>query len=228
MNIIHTIHARCTCKVLADPNRALPCPDGSERRLMARMIAAGSCAPHHYPCHESHQRGVQDAPVPWRFHALPGSVCRQLRTRVGRLDGPVEITLRLLGAANGLIMVTWLPDPAEAEDADNPDGAGNRNAGGPGLFDATRRNMEHIAATAAAVQNMLLVATEAGVPTFWSSGGPILLGSKAWSWLAIPEDQVLLGAVYLFPRETGPATVKPGARAGLKGEPTAWSRWVEL
>lgn len=182
---------------------------------MARMMDAAHTAPHHFPCHQSHRVTDAESVVPWRFYALDGAACREIRVRVTGLEGPIDTTLGLLGAADGLIVVTWLPDPADAPAMD-------------ALFDPTRRNMEHIAAAAAAVQNMLLVATEAGTRTFWSSGGPILQSDVVRTWLGIPSEQVMLAAVYLYPPVVGDAVVKPGARRAFSGSATDCTSWVSV
>jgi len=183
-------------------------------------MAAGGRAPHHFPCHESHRTPPLDAEVPWRFHALTAPACRTLRERITAFEGPTATTLGLLGAADGLIVATWLPEPDENTPNDSPDPSR--------LFAPTRRNMEHIAATAAAIQNMLLAATDAGVSIFWSSGGPFILRDEVLRRMGIPPEQVVLGAVYVYPSETGDAQVKPGARHGTAGPPSGWSRFVEL
>jgi nitroreductase len=145
---------------------------------------------------------------------LTGASCRRLMVRVSQAE-PGGKVARMLAVADGLILVTWLPDPP-AVPTDPPQ-----------LFDPTRRNMEHIAATAAAIQNMLLTATATGVHTYWSSGG-LLRDQPMLDSLSIPPEQVLLGAVYLFPPEAPSATTKTGALRGRQGEPGHWMRWVSL
>lgn len=217
MTVSELIQSRTTTKVLADPDRPLPTPDGSERAVIEAMMTAAHAAPHHFPCHDSHRPVEGDSPVPWRFYALDGAACRALRDVVVDFEGKTETTLRLLGATDGLIVVTWLPEPrSEAE----PAGDGT-------MFDGTRRNMEHVAAAAAAVQNMLIVATDAGRRSFWSSGGPILLSPAARRTLGIPEAEIILAAVYLAPNDTSGTDSRPGARRAHAGPVESCSRWVE-
>ncbi len=226
-DLLQIIAERRTTKVLAPPDAPLPLAPSSAAPLLTRMLTAGGHAPYHHVCHEVHREDPGSSPAPFRFHVVDAASCRALAARIGNLDGPVAKTVGLLGAADGCILANWLPDPA-----DEP--AGDTEVGGPvvGLdrppFAPTRRNIEHVAATAAAIQNMLLVATEAGVRSFWSSGGPYLGRGDVRGWLGIPEREVLLGAIYLFPAETGPAEVKPGAHRGKAGAFEAWSRWVSL
>ncbi|MEM7416832.1 MAG: nitroreductase family protein [Gemmatimonadota bacterium] len=216
MTLLDTIRLRRTTKVLAPADAPLPVPDGSERTLLSTMLEAGQEAPHHFPCHDCHRPEEDGALEPWRFYVLDGAACRALRSEIEGWDGKVETTMRLLGGTDGLIIVTWLPDPAEGT---LPDGA---------AFAPTRRNMEHIAAASSAIQNMLLVATEAGRETFWASGGPILLSSAARAKVGIPTAEVVLGTIYLAPESAGVADVKPGSRRDVRGAAEACTRWVSF
>jgi nitroreductase len=182
---------------------------------MAELMELGACAPFHYPCHESHRGGDLDSPAPWRFYALPGARCRELMRRLEGHPGKVHKILRLLAGADGLIVVTWLPDPAEG-------GLPDRTA-----FAATQRNVEHIAASAAATQNILLAATERGIENYWSSAGPVLGGREVLGELGVAEGELLLSAIFLTAQELPDAERTPGANRGAVGPSSSWSRWVE-
>lgn len=69
--------------------------------------------------------------------------------------------------------------------------------------------MEHLAAASSAVQNILLGATSKEIPNYWSSGG-VLREKSFFDYLGIPEIEILLGAVFLFPQDTKDAEVKNG------------------
>ena len=71
-------------------------------------------------------------------------------------------------------------------------------------FAATLANMEHIAAAAAAIENLLLAATARGVSNYWSSGG-VLRSQIVRQLLAIPPAEIVLGAIFFFPKEFGDA-----------------------
>lgn len=209
------IRARRTTKFRVDPDRPLPPPDDSVRSLVEELVDLGATAPHHFPCHTDHQRGPLDSPAPWRFHCLTGPACRRLMSYVLTLDGLVDKLAALLAAADGLILATWLPDPPSAPLPPES------------LFEPTKRNMEHVAGVAAAVQNILLAATARGVETYWASGGPLRRPEVARR-LGIAADEVLLGAVFLFPTpDAEQGEVKPGARRGSAGPRESWMRWVE-
>jgi nitroreductase len=119
----------------------------------------------------------------------------------------------MLAAATALIQVTWLPTPSK----------------GPfeGLFEPSIVNMEHIAATAAAAQNLVLAAKARGIPSYWSSGGA-LRDREAFGWLDIPEREILLGSVYLFPSDLEPCETTGGSLREQRGDVTTWAQWVEL
>ena len=122
----------------------------------------------------------------------------------------------MLAGADALIQATWLPDPIL--DDNPPDDV---------AFIGSQRNMEHIAGAAAAVQSFLLLATEAGYRTYWSSGG-VLRSAEIFDQLGIPQQQMLLGSVFLFPQDVGGAQIKPGAWHDKRGTPAGWSTWCEV
>ena len=125
----------------------------------------------------------------------------------------------MLAAACGLLQVTWLPDEGTIK--------GDVTAKDAPVFDGTLRNMEHIAAASAFVQSLLLAADAQGFRTYWSSGGP-LRGGEVFSLLGIPDTQLLIGSVFLFPADPKDADVRPGALANARGEVGDWSRIVEI
>ncbi len=77
--------------------------------------------------------------------------------------------------------------------------------------------MEHIAAASAAIQNLLLAATARGISNYWSSGG-VLRSAQVFQQLGIPRQQILLGAIFLFPSEIGDAE--------LSDQQTARASWL--
>lgn len=202
------IRERRTIKVLADA----PFPEADARRVVEELAATAGWAPFHRVAARVHQESGLASIVPWRFYLLDARACRALREALLARGDRSKIP-RMLAAASALVMATWLPNPPK----------------GPvdGLFEATEENMEHVAAAAAAVQNLLLAATARGMPSYWSSAGP-LRGPEAFGWMGIPAGEILLGAVFLFPAETGDAEVNPGSHRDRRGEPADWSRWVEL
>ena len=125
----------------------------------------------------------------------------------------------MLAAADYLLQVTWLPDPESGpvQPAESPEL----------VFSGTLRNMEHLAAAAAFAQSLLLGASSCGYKTYWSSGGA-LRKPQVFEWLGIPDNQILIGSIFLFPGETGTADVKPGAMAEKRGSLADWSKPVSI
>ena len=143
---------------------------------------------------------------------LDAAACRQVRKLL--LDnGDTSKIPRMLAAATTLIQVTWLPNPAKE--------------GGEGLFEPTVANMEHIAAASASIQNLLLAATARGIPSYWSSGGA-LRERAFFAQLGIPDREVLLGSVFLFPAELENTENVPGKLREKRGATAEWARWARI
>ncbi|MEM9354008.1 MAG: nitroreductase family protein [Planctomycetota bacterium] len=208
------IQDRRTLKVLADPESPWEAPDPAVRDRLAELLQAASHAPFHYPADQSHRTEPLTSPVPWRFHVLDGEACRRLLERLLSEDIESGKIANMLAAADALVLATWLPDPQEPALAFQE-------------FAPTLRNMEHIAAASAAVQNLLLLATAVGSNNYWSSGG-VLRSERVYDWAGIDPKQIMLGAVFLFPQDTGTADAKPGANRGRQGPAPSWLRWADL
>lgn len=221
-----TIKTRSTLKVMVDETAPWPCPAGNGRDLLVELMDYGSWAPFHYECHAIHRQGLQDSPVPWRFHALDTPTCRELLRRLREHEIQTGKIGGMLAAATGMIMATWLPDPSSSKDQAEGSASGT-SAAEFQSFAPTLRNMEHIAAASAAIQNVLLVATENQLHNYWSSGGK-LRSEQVYDWLEIPKSQVLLGAIFVFPQQTSGAVTKTGAWRNKRGERSRWSRGVVL
>lgn len=208
------IKARHTLKVLAEPETPWDVPAPAIREQISELLQAVSYAPFHFGAHTDHCQEPLTSPVPWRFHMLDGQNCRQLLERLNAEKIASGKIANMLAAADALVLATWLPDPQD-ERLEFQE------------FAPTQRNMEHIAAASSAIQNLLLLATAGGWNTYWSSGG-VLRSELVYEWTEIDSQQVLLGAVFLFPSDTASATVKPGANRDRQGPTSSWSRWVTL
>jgi nitroreductase len=216
MELRKAIETRKTEKVLADAGSPWEVPEAGLRDRVNALLGVATNAPYHKPADESHRAEGLTSIVPWRFHVLDGEQCRKLIAKLDGIDKPAGKIPNMLAAADALVMTTWLPNPsADSEKQDFQ------------CFDPTLQNMEHIAAASAATQNLLLLATEAGWKNYWSSGG-ILRSKEVYELLQIPESQILIGAIFLFPEDTRTADVKPGGLRDRKGEASQWSRWVSL
>ena len=83
---------------------------------------------------------------------MTSGTCRKLAGQLQSMDPPPGKIINMLWAAEALIIMTWLPDvfgdqPQEREIEPLP-------------FTGNLRNMEHIAASSAAIQNVLIGATQ--------------------------------------------------------------------
>lgn len=212
-HVDEAIRRRVTTKVFSSE----PQPECGTRETIEELISAAGWAPFHRPCQTEHQiAGGLSGIVPWRMYALDAAACRKLRTLL-----PEEASGKMpsmLAAADALVQVTWLPN-LQSEDFKAAKGQ---------LFEPTLANMEHIAAASAAIQNFLIAATARGIRSYWSSGGAHLRDARQQELLGIPSGEILLGAIFLFPSETGDLKVVGSKLRQERPEKSKWSRWVEL
>ena len=204
---------RATAKVLGDPDAPAPA-QGATRAAVERLLADAGTAPFHYARSEA-ERGPLPSPVPWRAWALDAPACRALLARIRAAGLGAGIVADMLAMADALVLVTWRPAGARRAESDPS-----------GPFDGTLVAMEHVAAGGAMIQSLLLAATAAGHRTYWSSGG-VLRGAPVWDWLGVPHEELLLGAVFLFPTEGGRET-RPGKWRDVRGTVEDWSAWCEV
>lgn len=219
MKTEEAIASRKTLKVRANPEKPFSLQkDASFKKEIEELIRLAGNAPFHYESDAHHRsEGKLKGSEPWRFHALDGESCRDLLVSLNE-DKPLKSSMgikQMLAAADALILVTWLPEQTSRL---------QRNAFYPNV-----KNMEHIAATGAAIQNLLLAATSKGITNYWSSGGS-LRKPKMLEALGIPDDEILLGAVFLFPDEFDEEVVeiKLGKNRDKRGPMKDWMNWVSL
>lgn len=224
-DIDQIIRERKTAKILRDPAH---CTDLSPeiaatmRQALQELIEVAGWAPFHKVADkEAHRRGEMTSPVPWRFYVLEKPACCQLVQFIkhqaehqpdsnwsSAWDSKIPA---LLTGCSALIQVTWLPDPPE----------------NPGQPELTERNIEHIAAASAAVQNLLLAAQARDLYNYWSSGG-ILNDDEVFDYLGIPCNQMLLGAIFLMHPDQPYDENRPGGLRDQRETVADWSTWVTL
>ncbi|MCS6801594.1 MAG: nitroreductase [Chloroflexota bacterium] len=180
MSVQEAIRARRTIKEYR--------PDPVPRQLIETVLQAAAWAPNHH------------LTQPWRFIVLEGAAripLAELRRALKRRE------LREKGAP---------PDQVEAEAAES----GAKLLRAPVLIvvacqqigDTVRRE-EDYSATAAAIQNMLLAATELGLGTFWTSG-PLALAPETNALFDLDPSDRIVGIIHLgFPAETPAPTHRP-------------------
>ena len=208
------VRTRRTEKVLAslEDRAAVPVEIEAKNKFFVRAaIKTAGWAPFHYP------RNVDGISEPWRVHVLWNAQARALSRY---LSEELRLTSKepLLAAACGaLVLINWIPENADDSlgQCEDP---------------VVVRNEEHLAATSAMVQNLLLALTAQGMGNYWSSGGK-LRGKEAFDYLGIPEEERLLAAVFIeYPEMQdaafGEPVRKPGALREKRGD--GWIREVSL
>jgi hypothetical protein len=208
MKLLEIIKNRKTEKILGSVSSPLKnSPVNYDITLWLESIAY---SPFHYPCDISHQQGNLKSIMPWRFYILDSSSCRKLLDYY--IQNGIETAKigQMLATCDYLIQATWLPDSTETNQ----------------LFDPTLQNMEHIAAGSAAIQNLLLIATEAQVPNYWSSGG-VLRSEETFDFLKISKNEILLGGIFLFPNNTQDTQTVNGAWRHKRGEVNQWAKFID-
>ncbi len=218
---------RKTQKILA--NEPWPVDETKKeglKKTIEALLDLAQYAPYHYKIQEDYYTNSKlTSCVPWRFYVLDTKACRNLYTHIKNPNIKKDKIRDMLGAADALLMVTWLPHPSR-KDIKNPNPERDFE---PIPFEGNGVNMEHIAAASCAIQNVLIGATARNIPNYWSSGGK-LRDKAARDYLKIPLEEVLLGAIFLFPEDAQErqATIIPGAKRHDGKEKTTWSTWLDL
>ena len=119
---------------------------------------------------------------------------------------------KMLNACGALVLLTWI---AEEREEDNSKVA--------------EVNREHLAATAAAAQNLLLALEARGLGTYWSSGGA-LGAPEVFQKLGIATAEALLAAVFVdYPFLSQQANVEriAGKNREKRSPAIRWSRRID-
>ncbi len=205
------IRNRKTTKVISiDADRLPLAPDVqvSGDRQLAECIETAGWAPFHYA------RNVDGIPEPWRFHVLAKAACSQLASEIGTLVEmkPSAKMPQLLRGCSALVLATWLPQ--------NSDNISDLDA-----KKLRQVNEEHLAATAAAVQNLLLLCESLGWSSYWSSGR-LLCEAPVFDRLGISFSEKLIAAVFVRYSQVSDQKVKAiyGKHRDSRTKPIAWSR----
>lgn len=210
-SVSQAISERRTVKVIAEND--LPQTDSTVTRAeIDSLLDIAGWAPFHQPSHVAHRSGeLKEIIEPWRVYKFDAPLCRKVAADISPEDNP-GIIPGMLKAADCLLNVTWLPDPGSEYTAPE--------------FAPTERNMEHIAAASAFVQNILVAATAKNITTYWSSGG-VFKTEKYKTLYGIPEQEILLGSIFLFPDNADDCEHRVGKLRDKRHGATGWSRWVE-
>jgi len=224
-SIDEIIRNRRTKKVLGDPSKKMIVDDEFNKQLW-EAVEVAQWAPFHYPCHETHRTAGSESMLPWRFYVLDCKACNALVERLEEIGSryPDDVgwanvasgkIVRMLSSAGAMVQVTWLPDPPFANSNENKE------------LELEKRNTEHLAAAAAAVQNLILSAEAKDMDTYWSSGGK-LREIEVFELLGIPSNQKMLGSIFLFPKNQDDSEIAPGKLRDRRGKLEEWAKKIDL
>lgn len=216
MNILEMLKQRRTHKVIGNLEDVVSAAE-LDCSTIDDMLAACANAPFHYACDRTHKADMPSV-VPWRVYKMNAQDCNKLAEFLIEAGDTTKVP-NMLTAAEYMLQVTWLPDE---ETIINKTAGKDQEA-----FKGTVRNMEHIAAASAFIQSLLLAGEEKNLMTYWSSGGA-LKSDNVFEYLSIPQNQMLLGSVFLFSKDVAHAQIKQGAMRDARGGVKDWSKWCEL
>jgi len=228
MIIDNIIKNRKTEKVLAEsPWNITTNPEELEKTIN-ELLDLAKYAPYHKKCHTNYSETENElnSCVPWRFYVLDTKNCRKLYEYIDQESIKAGKVSNMLAAADALLLATWLPEPPEMEEMNS---SSEIQTAESFPFQGNIRNMEHIAACSAAIQNVLVGATARNIPNYWSSGGQ-LRNFQLRQYLDISLKEILLGALFLFPKDAADreAIIKEGSMRHQGKEKSSWSKWINL
>lgn len=208
------IRRRKTVKVLGSIDQPLALDAENQRRcdaIVRECVADAGWAPFHF------DRRVDNVAEPWRVHWLRQPACLQVARQLGKWFNdlkPGNKLPALLAACGCTVLVTWLPQVAGgAEEEQKIAGV----------------NEEHLAATAAYVENLLLLLDAAGMGTYWSTGSLFKteIGSQK---LGIPAAERMIACVFVdySPGDDLRAVeLAPGGQREKRSPSTKWTREID-
>lgn len=188
-------------------------------RMVKQAVTSAGLAPFHYV------RGFEGVAEPWRAYFLDWQHCRQLsRTFSEWADiKPSNKIPAMLSACGCLLLVTWIPQFRDKTTAtmETDDSQVTKTK-------QTQIDDEHLAATAAFVQNILTLVTAAGLGSYWSSGGE--LGSlSVFQRLEIKPPEKLLAALFIeYPQTDANLERISGKNHPLRSPAEQWFKDLKL
>ena len=161
------VATRRTFKVIGDVTNPVSFEaelDEQYRDLVRAAVCAADAAPFHY------DRNFNDVAQPWRVDILWHDACQKVAANFYQWFDNVKPGNKLpgmLSACGACVVVSWLPQFEGAQEGDDS-GSGDAL---PAKSKQIQIDQEHLAATSAYVQNLLLLLTASNMGTYWSSGG---------------------------------------------------------
>ncbi|MBL4708349.1 MAG: hypothetical protein JKY48_07935 [Flavobacteriales bacterium] len=224
MHIDEIIKNRKTQKVLA--NKVWPVSSNQKPidQTINELLELAASAPYHRKSHKKYGKNNQlNSCLPWRCYTLDTENCRLLFNYIEKQNIKAGKVSNMLAAADGLMLMTWLPEPLTTNVKKQD------KTSEPVPFEGNIKNMEHIAASSAAIQNILIGATARNLPNYWSSGGQ-LRNVTLRKFLGIPMKEILLGALFIFPEDSEQkgAIIKSGSLRHQGKELDSWVKRVDI
>ena len=216
MQTDQAIKNRKTQKILANEPWPISTDINNLHFIINELLDLAATAPYHHRSNEVYSiKKELKSCVPWRFYVLDTKNCRLLLEYISKQNIKAGKITNMLASADALLLTTWLPEPTENNTST--------------LFNGSIKNMEHIAAVSAAIQNVLIGATARNIPNYWSSGG-VLRKEQLNKYLGIPINEILLGALFLFPKysDKQDVIIKPGALRNKGKEKNTWSNFINI
>ncbi len=210
------IKHRRTQKVLAKTPWTPSLTDGQREELVQELLTLAAAAPYHYESAAKYRNDLTSG-LPFRCYVADAARCRAAVDYAAAQEVQAGKISEMLNAAEVLFIVTWLPDTFGEPIVGRE----------PIPFTGNLRNMEHIAATGAAIQNMLVGATGLGYPNYWSSGGALRFDPMR-SHFKVPNEEIILGTLFIFPKDAASRAdeVVPGKLRNKGKEIATWSKKV--
>lgn len=221
--IAELIKRRKTLKVLGDVETSAPFATETARENNLKVLEAvrvAGWAPFHY------DRGVDGIAEPWRVHILWHQDCQKIAAEFHDWFNDVKPSNKLpamLSACGALVLVTWLPQfkPGFCSSSVASEEVTKEKQ--------VTIDEEHLAATAAMVQNLLLILTAHSMGTYWSSGGQFRM-REMFDRLDISPNESLLACVFVEYPESMTKLVQrvPGKQRENRSHEFEWLREVTL
>lgn len=206
------IRRRKTAKILGRVDQSIQFSEATLRdgdQIVKQSVRDCGWAPFHY------DRRHENLAEPWRVYWLDLAGCRRLAEKLPDLIRDLKPGNKMPGLLSGcscLTLFTWIPQKIDST-------VDQRKL--------ERTNNEHLAATAAAVQNFLLLLTAAGVDTYWSSGS--LIGDHLFHLLDISSDERIIAAIYAsYPGGEGERELISGKQRERRSPDQKWFREISF